>query len=89
MGREAQAAGLEENWERRAACLGVDPDLFFPDRGGSQNTAKEICSRCVVRIICLEVNINEKFGVWGGLSERERRRLRRARTKSETLRLVS
>ncbi len=68
-------------WQRAANCLGVDPDLFFPERGGSTREAKEVCRGCVVRQECLQYALDnsEKFGIWGGLSERERRRLRRRR----------
>ena len=68
-------------WQRLANCLGVDPDLFFPERGASTREAKEVCRGCVVRESCLEFAITngEKFGILGGLSERERRRIRRAR----------
>jgi WhiB family redox-sensing transcriptional regulator len=68
-------------WQRAANCLGVDPDLFFPERGGSTREAKEVCRGCVVREECLQYALDnsEKFGIWGGLSERERRRLRRRR----------
>ncbi|HLI01552.1 MAG TPA: WhiB family transcriptional regulator [Acidimicrobiales bacterium] len=68
-------------WQRQANCMGVDPDLFFPERGASTREAKEVCRGCVVREECLEFALNnsEKFGIWGGLSERERRRIRRRR----------
>jgi WhiB family redox-sensing transcriptional regulator len=68
-------------WQARANCMGVDPDLFFPERGSSTREAKEVCRGCVVRVDCLEFAIanGEKFGIWGGMSERERRRVRRAR----------
>ncbi|HXZ82755.1 MAG TPA: WhiB family transcriptional regulator [Acidimicrobiales bacterium] len=68
-------------WQARANCMGVDPELFFPERGSSTREAKEVCRGCVVRIDCLEFAIanSEKFGIWGGMSERERRRVRRAR----------
>jgi WhiB family redox-sensing transcriptional regulator len=71
----------EESWQLYANCLGVDPDLFFPERGASTKEAKSVCRACVVREDCLEYALenSEKFGIWGGLSERERRRLRRAR----------
>jgi WhiB family redox-sensing transcriptional regulator len=71
----------EESWQLYANCLGVDPDLFFPERGASTKEAKAVCRACVVREDCLEYALDnsEKFGIWGGLSERERRRLRRAR----------
>jgi WhiB family redox-sensing transcriptional regulator len=62
-------------------CLGVDPDLFFPERGASVKAAKEVCRGCVVQEDCLEYALEkgEKFGIWGGMSERERRRIRRQR----------
>jgi WhiB family redox-sensing transcriptional regulator len=68
-------------WQARANCMGVDPELFFPERGSSTREAKEVCRGCVVRMECLEFAIanSEKFGIWGGMSERERRRVRRAR----------
>ena len=66
-------------WQDYANCLGVDPDLFFPERGASTREAKEVCRGCVVREECLEYALanGEKFGIWGGMSERERRRIRR------------
>ena len=69
------------NWQDEANCLGVDPDLFFPERGASTREAKEVCKGCGVREDCLEYALanGEKFGIWGGLSERERRRIRRQR----------
>ncbi len=68
-------------WQTAANCLGVDPDLFFPERGASTKEAKSVCQGCVVREDCLEYALanGEKFGIWGGLSERERRRIRRQR----------
>ncbi|MEI6855500.1 MAG: WhiB family transcriptional regulator [Acidimicrobiaceae bacterium] len=75
-------SGMEDRgWQSRANCMGVDPDLFFPERGASTREAKEVCRGCVVKDDCLEYALDngEKFGIWGGMSERERRRLRRAR----------
>ena len=71
----------EKSWQDFANCLGVDPDLFFPERGASTREAKEVCRGCVVREDCLEYALQngEKFGIWGGMSERERRRIRRQR----------
>ncbi len=71
----------ERSWQTQANCMGVDPDLFFPERGASTREAKEVCRGCVVSDDCLEYALanGEKFGIWGGMSERERRRLRRAR----------
>src|SRR5689334_25409636 len=74
----------QRSWQTRANCLGVDPDLFFPERGASTREAKEVCRGCVVREQCLEFALQngEKFGIWGGLSERERRRIRRQRAQA-------
>jgi WhiB family transcriptional regulator, redox-sensing transcriptional regulator len=74
----------DRSWQDRANCLGVDPDLFFPERGASTREAKEVCRGCVVRMDCLEYALvnGEKFGIWGGMSERERRRLRRQRAQA-------
>ncbi len=71
----------EASWQMNANCLGVDPDLFFPERGASTKEAKAVCRSCTVREECLEYALanGEKFGIWGGMSERERRRIRRAR----------
>jgi WhiB family redox-sensing transcriptional regulator len=71
----------EASWQMEANCLGVDPDLFFPERGASTKEAKAVCRGCIVREDCLEYALanGEKFGIWGGLSERERRRIRRQR----------
>jgi WhiB family redox-sensing transcriptional regulator len=68
-------------WHDRANCKGANADLFFPERGASTRTAKAICRECPVRAECLEFALRsgEKFGIWGGLSERERRRVRRER----------
>lgn len=70
-----------DDWRDLAECRGVDPDLFFPTRGESIATARATCAACPVRTECLEYAIEhrEKFGIWGGLSERERRRIRRDR----------
>ena len=70
-----------KGWQDMANCLGVDPDLFFPERGASTKEAKGVCNSCEVRMECLEYALRhgEKFGIWGGMSERERRRLRRQR----------
>ena len=76
-----QELRTENSWQRLANCLGVDPDLFFPERGASTKEAKRVCRACVVREECLEYALDngEKFGIWGGMSERERRRVRRER----------
>jgi WhiB family redox-sensing transcriptional regulator len=69
----------EQDWQERALCAQTDPEAFFPEKGGSTREAKRICSGCEVRSECLDYALahDERFGIWGGLSERERRRLRR------------
>ena len=81
MDDDATDEAEEASWQLEANCLGVDPDLFFPERGASTKEAKAVCKGCVVREDCLEFALQngEKFGIWGGLSERERRRIRRQR----------
>ncbi len=66
-------------WMEQAKCLDADPETFFPEKGGSTREAKRICNACDVREECLEYALanDERFGIWGGLSERERRRLKR------------
>lgn len=68
-----------ESWQERALCAQTDPEAFFPEKGGSTREAKRICQSCEVRTECLEYALahDERFGIWGGLSERERRRLKR------------
>lgn len=72
------------DWRERAACRGMDPELFFPERGDSRRTVPTIrlvCEGCEVRETCLEFALvtHETHGVWGGKTERERRILRRKR----------
>jgi len=94
-GREARSMAVgvpvvhvteQTPWQSRASCLGTDPNLFFPERGASTKEAKAACKGCVVREDCLEFALQngEKFGIWGGLSERERRRVRRQRALERT-----
>lgn len=69
----------DELWQDRALCAQTDPEAFFPEKGGSTREAKKICRGCEVKSQCLEYALanDERFGIWGGLSERERRRFRR------------
>ncbi|MBU6144686.1 MAG: WhiB family transcriptional regulator [Acidobacteria bacterium] len=66
-------------WQRDAICSQTDPEAFFPEKGGSTRDAKRICAGCDVQQQCLEYALknDERFGIWGGLSERERRKLKR------------
>ena len=63
-------------WQDKALCAQTDPEAFFPEKGGSTREAKRICVSCEVKQECLEYALmqDERFGIWGGLSERERRR---------------
>jgi WhiB family redox-sensing transcriptional regulator len=67
-------------WVSRAACRGVDPDTLFV-QGSAQNRAKRVCAGCPVRTECLADALDNRmeFGVWGGMTERERRALLRRR----------
>ena len=79
------ASTTVRTWRDRGLCRGADPDVFFPvDDEDREAEAKAICDLCMVRVACLEHAIanREKIGVWGGLGERERRRLIRRRSKS-------
>lgn len=69
----------DPEWQEKALCAQTDPEAFFPEKGGSTREAKRICQGCEVRDACLEYALanDERFGIWGGLSERERRRLKR------------
>jgi WhiB family transcriptional regulator, redox-sensing transcriptional regulator len=66
-------------WQERALCAQTDPEAFFPEKGGSTREAKRVCLACEVRAECLEYALanDERFGIWGGLSERERRRVKK------------
>lgn len=75
----AQTEQIEVSWDWHAdaACRGVDAEIFFPGSDEESGPAKAVCSTCPVREICLffAVKRGERYGVWGGLTERERGRL--------------
>lgn len=66
-------------WQVDALCAQTDPEAFFPEKGGSTRDAKKVCGACTVKQECLDYALanDERFGIWGGLSERERRKLRK------------
>ncbi|WP_431999486.1 WhiB family transcriptional regulator [Streptomyces sioyaensis] len=70
-------AGYE--WTELALCARTDPERFFPELGGTATEARRICHQCVVREECLEFALrnNERYGIWGGLTQRERRDIQR------------
>lgn len=71
---------LAPSWHAQAACTGVkDPEIFFPGEGGSVSSAKAICASCPVRLKCLEANLSETSGVFGGTTPRERQAIRKQR----------
>lgn len=64
-------------WTQDALCAQVDTDLFYPEQGGSTREAKAICARCPVAARCLAYALehNERYGIWGGVVERDRRKM--------------
>jgi WhiB family transcriptional regulator, redox-sensing transcriptional regulator len=72
----------ELKWADYAICQETDPELFFPEKGESTRAAKRICQDCPVRLECLDYALEheERFGIFGGMSERERRNLNRSRS---------
>jgi WhiB family redox-sensing transcriptional regulator len=74
--------GGDADWQRQGLCAQVDPELWFPEKGGTPEPAKRVCAVCPVLSECRAyalANI-ELFGVWGGLSDKDRRRMRRMKT---------
>lgn len=67
----------DTSWMADAACRGMDPELFFPERGEDTRTARQVCFSCSVRSHCLDYALDNKegYGVWGGLSVRGRETL--------------
>jgi WhiB family redox-sensing transcriptional regulator len=74
--------GQDLSWQEHALCAQADPDAFFPDKGSSPRQAKNVCQACTVRAECLSYALenDERFGVWGGLTDHERRDLKTGRT---------
>lgn len=77
---------LNQPWRKRAACQGLDADIFYPasEEAVDAEPAKAVCAQCPVQEACLEhaLTYREKDGVWGGFTERERRRLIRQRRRT-------
>lgn len=74
---EAEAAAT--SWMSWALCAETNPEAFFPEKGGSPKSAKQVCDGCPVRAECLDYALDNgiDFGVWGGTTEADRRRLKR------------
>ena len=73
----AAPARFAARWRELAACRGTDLEVFFPERGESAGPARQVCAACPVRQPCLDYAITNRIthGIWGGLTERERRQL--------------
>jgi WhiB family transcriptional regulator, redox-sensing transcriptional regulator len=71
-------------WRQLGACRGLEPSIFYPDDEDEALEAKDVCAQCGVRVACLEyaLQVREKSGVWGGATERERRRMIRQRRRT-------
>lgn len=73
-------------WRSKAACKGLSPEIFYPstEDDADAEPAKAVCEECVVRESCLEhaLSVREKDGIWGGATERERRRIIRQRRRT-------
>lgn len=69
--------GVDLSWQVDALCAQTDPEAFFPEKGGSTRAAKSVCASCPVQPECLAYALEsgERFGIYGGMSERERRRM--------------
>lgn len=67
---------MNGTWWDHAACIGTDPEAFYPEKGGSPREAKSVCAWCPVKPECLDwaLRHGEKGGIWGGLSYNERLR---------------
>jgi WhiB family transcriptional regulator, redox-sensing transcriptional regulator len=75
---------MKMEWRQHAACRGIAPDVFYPVSDDEAEPAKAVCDQCSVRQACLEyaLTAREKEGVWGGATERERRRIIRQRRRT-------
>ena len=73
-----------QSWRSQARCRGLDPEIFYPQAEEEDDEAKSICAQCPVRVPCLEyaLSARERDGIWGGCTEKERRRIIRQRRKS-------
>jgi WhiB family transcriptional regulator, redox-sensing transcriptional regulator len=75
---------MDVSWRSRGACRGLSPQIFYPSTEDEAGEAKSVCSSCAVRQPCLEfaLSTREHEGVWGGATEKERRRILRQRRKT-------
>jgi WhiB family transcriptional regulator, redox-sensing transcriptional regulator len=75
---------MNMSWRSKAACNGLDPSIFYPDENDDASDAKAVCASCPVQVQCLEhaLGRREKEGIWGGCTERDRRRIIRQRRRT-------
>jgi WhiB family redox-sensing transcriptional regulator len=75
---------MNMSWRSKAACNGLDPSIFYPDETEDPSDAKAVCALCPVQVQCLEhaLGRREKEGIWGGCTERDRRRIIRQRRRT-------
>lgn len=79
-----RSSSVSSVWRDRAACRGLDTTMFFPQQGESVVEARAVCATCPVRAECAGFALvsGQRFGIWGGETERDRRRVRAARRRS-------
>ncbi len=82
--RVSEAPTMNLSWRTKAACHGLDPQVFYPETDEEAEQAKAVCAQCSVQGACLEYALarREKDGIWGGCTERERRRIIRQRRRT-------
>ena len=86
--QEMLYAGVERpamgEWRKRAACIGLDPEIFYPEPSFPPDEARKVCASCPVSAECLDYALtsNERFGVWAGTTRRQRREMRLLREAS-------
>ena len=77
---------MSQSWRQQAACKGLDPNIFYPatDEDEDAESAKAVCAECPIRQACLEhaLTWREREGIWGGATEKERRRIIRQRRRT-------
>jgi WhiB family redox-sensing transcriptional regulator len=75
---------MNQSWRQQSACRGLDPEIFYPVTDEEAEVAKAVCAGCAVRQPCLEyaLTFREREGVWGGCTEKERRRIIRQRRRT-------
>lgn len=73
-----------DDWRLEARCIGIDPEVFYPEQGDQAWEVKRLCQGCPVRIKCLEwaIEVGDEWGIWGGVGPKDRIRITRARKRN-------